>query len=122
MWHYSTTHIPWYHQSPPAHKQHYKLRSPQDGQIPSSAKTHRKSPPSTGISRSLQICPVPTILSCSLNNILLVLDGSTILPRLDVLSRLIAELEILLQRNGVLDAEEDDRRGDEKGAGNKTPL
>jgi hypothetical protein len=62
------------------------------------------------------------MLSCSLNNILLVLDGSTILPRLDVLSRLIAELEILLQRNGVLDAEEDDRRGDEKGAGNKTPL
>jgi hypothetical protein len=44
------------------------------------------------------------------------------LPRLDVLSRLIAELEILLQRNGVLDAEEDDRRGDEKGAGYKTPL
>jgi hypothetical protein len=62
------------------------------------------------------------MLSCSLNRILLVPKDSNILPRLDVLSRLIAELEILLQRNGVLDAEEDDRRGDEKGAGYKTPL
>jgi hypothetical protein len=62
------------------------------------------------------------MLSCSLNRILLVPEDGNILPRLDILSRLIAELEILLQRNGVLDAEEDDRRGDEKGAGNKTPL
>jgi hypothetical protein len=62
------------------------------------------------------------MLSCSLNRILLVPEDGNILPRLDILSRLIAELEILLQRNGVLDAEEDDRRRDEKGAGDKTPL
>ena len=62
------------------------------------------------------------MLSCSLNRIVLVLEDSNILSRLDILSRLIAELEILLQRNGVMDVEEDERRGDDKGAGDKTPL
>jgi hypothetical protein len=40
----------------------------------------------------------------------------------DLFSRLIAELEVLLDTDRVFDAEEDDRRSDHEGAGNETPL
>lgn len=44
------------------------------------------------------------------------IDGS------DVLDRLVAELEILLKGDRVLDLEPDDRCGEEEGRGEETPL
>lgn len=65
-------------------------------------------------------CPEHAV-SRSLNRDLLVVLRH-VLARPNILGRLVAELEILLQRNSVLDAEEDDRGGDEEGTGDNTPL
>jgi hypothetical protein len=42
--------------------------------------------------------------------------------RRDILDRFVAELEILLEGDGVLDAREDDGGGDDQRAGDKAPL
>jgi len=44
------------------------------------------------------------------------------LGRSDVLDRLVAELEVLLEEDGVLDLEPDDGGGEEEGAAEETPL
>ncbi len=56
-----------------------------------------------------------------LNGTLLVQNGDV--PRgSDILNRLVAELQVLLKADGVLNAEEDDGSCNDERAGNKTPL
>jgi hypothetical protein len=55
-----------------------------------------------------------------LNRALLI--HSNIPRRLDVLNGLVTKLEILLERDSVLDAEEDDRGGNDQRASDQAPL
>ena len=67
---------------------------------------------------------IPKVSHTHLNRELLVtlLVMGEHLGRGDVLDRLVAELEILLQGNSVLDLEPDDGRGEEQSAAEETPL
>jgi hypothetical protein len=52
----------------------------------------------------------------------LLIHHSNIPGRLDILDGLVTKLEILLERDSVLNAEEDDRGGNDQRASNQAPL